>query len=251
MKRTLLWILLIIIIIAACMYYSCWQKEQWEKEKETEIAEAVQKAIDSVNQRKALQVPLQHTAVHKPAPLPAPTKTKTIVKPEPEPEAASMLIDERDGQSYPIFEVNELIWMGQNLNFETKDSWCYDIKTENCDTWGRLYTWDEAVIACPEGWRLPNDKEWSNLINYYGGNHYAGKELKKGGASKFNAEMSGYRDKAGFFGKGGVSGYFWSSTEQNQDYASFKGIYSQVDNVGTYTYTKPDGMSVRCVKERQ
>jgi uncharacterized protein (TIGR02145 family) len=162
-----------------------------------------------------------------------------------------MLVDERDGQEYKIFESGDgNWWMAQNLNFATPGSWCYDLKDENCSDWGRLYTWEEATTACPEGWHLPDDDEWNALLNYYGGVHYAGKALKEGGESNFNAQLSGYRDKAGFFGKINESAYYWSSTEQNADYASFKGIYKSVDNVGAYTYTKPDGLSVRCVKDK-
>jgi uncharacterized protein (TIGR02145 family) len=251
MKRTIICILIIIIVIAAAMYYSCWQRDQFTKEKELAIAEAVQHTIDSLNQRRALETPEQHAAIHKPPPTPAPAKKKAppMKKVEPKAEEPMTFTDERDGKVYKIFEANGIWWMGQNLDYETPDSWCYDLEGANCDTWGRLYTWDAATTACPPGWHLPNDKEWAKLISHYGGVHYAGKELKEGGASGFNAEMSGYRDKGGFFGKGGVSSYYWSATEQDNNYASFKGIYSQVDNVGTYTYTKPDGLSVRCIKD--
>ena len=246
MKKTIICILLILIVISAAIYYTCMQREKFEKEMNLAITEAVQGAIDSINQRKALQVPIQHSVAHKPPPPVPEKKAKTQVPTEPvEPD---ILLDERDGQEYRIFEANGLWWMGQNLNFETNDSWCYDLEGTNCDNWGRLYTWDAAMGACPKGWHLPNDQEWFDLIGYYGGVHYAGKNLKEGGASAFNGLMSGYRDKAGFYGKGNVSSYYWSATEQNKDYASFKGIYSQVDNVGTYTYTKPDAISVRCVR---
>lgn len=251
MKKTIICILVIFLVIAAAIYYTCMQREKFEKEKNEAVAEAVQNAIDSINQRQALQVPVQQSKAHKPPPPPPPApKKKARTQVEPEPVEPDMLVDERDGHQYKIFETNGLWWMAQNLNFETQDSWCYELENSNCDNWGRLYTWDAAIGACPQGWHLPNDQEWSDLVNYYGGVHYAGKELKEGGASKFNALMSGYRDKAGFFGKGNISTYFWSSTEQNKDYASFKGIYSQVDNVGTYTYTKPDAISVRCVKNQ-
>jgi uncharacterized protein (TIGR02145 family) len=112
-----------------------------------------------------------------------------------------------------------------------------------------LYTWEEASTACPKGWHLPNDAEWSYLINYYDGIMEAGKHLKNDGGSGFNVLFAGYHDKEGFYDKKGESSYHWSSTEQNADYASFKGIYKDVDNVGAYTYTKSDGFSVRCIKD--
>ena len=249
MKKTIVFIIILLLIVAACMYYNCMQQEKFQQEKEEAIAAAVQDAIDSLNQRKALEIPKQHVQAHKPPP-PEPT-VKPEPKPEPEVEATepNMMTDERDGQQYKIIDANGKWWMGQNLNYETEDSWCYELQSESCDQYGRLYTWNAASKACPPGWHLPNDAEWKDLIVYYGGNFYAGKNLKEGGLSGFDAVMAGYRDHSGYYGKVGESSYHWSATEQNADYASFKGIYKDVDNVGTYTYTKSDGMSVRCIKD--
>lgn len=246
MKRTILFIILILILIAACVYYNCMQREKFEEEKELAIAAAVQKAVDSVNQHAILDPPKQHVEAHKPPPPPPPEKKVKTKKPDKK----NILVDERDGQEYKIFQSgNGDWWMSQNLNFNSPGSWCYDLEDANCNEWGRLYTWEEAMTVCPEGWHLPGDQEWLELINYYGGIHYAGKSLKDGGSSGFNVKFSGYRDKAGYFGKVNESAYFWSSTDQNEEYASFKGIYKSVDNIGTYTYPKVDGFSVRCVKD--
>ena len=245
MKRTLICILLIILIIAAAIYYNYLERQKFELEKKEAVAAAIKHTLDSINLHKALQVPIQQSKAHKPPPPPPKKKTETEIH-STEPD---LLLDERDSQKYKIFEANGLWWMAQNLNFESQDSWCYDFQNSNCEKWGRLYIWNAAVKVCPDGWHLPNDQEWSNLIIYYGGSHYAGKNLKEGGTSGFNAVMSGYHDKEGFFGKGGVSSYYWSATEQEKDYASFKGIYSEVENIGTYSYPKPDGFSVRCVKD--
>lgn len=246
MKRTITFIIILLLIIAGCVYYSCLQKEKFELEKNAAVTEAVQHALDSIKQHEALEIPKQSVQAHKPPPPPPHEKKVKTAEPVVEPE---MLVDARDDQQYKIFEANGSWWMGENLNFESIDSWCYELEAEKCDNWGRLYTWEAASKACPEGWHLPNDQEWSALINYYGGTHYAGKNLKPGGASEFNSLMSGYRDKAGYYGKIDESAYYWSSTEQNANYASFKGLYNSVDNVGTYTYTKSDGLSVRCVKD--
>ena len=246
MKRTgLLCIILLIIFIIGCYLYNNYLLKQFRSEKEQAIALAVKHAIDSVNQRHALQTPEKVTEVHKP---PKVTVKPKAVKQEPV-KKKSVLIDERDGQEYPIDEINGTIWMTANLNYKTDESWCYDNDDNECTTNGRLYTWKAAMNACPDGWELPDDKAWSSLFNYYGGVHYAGKSLKKEGGSGFNVLYSGYRDKAGYFGKLNESAYFWSSTEQSDLYASFKGIYNTVDNIGTYTYPKNDGFSVRCIKK--
>ena len=96
---------------------------------------------------------------------------------------------------------------------------------------------------------MPDDHEWSILINHFGGISHAGEHLKKGGHSGFNALLAGYFDKQGYYGKKDESSYHWSATTQDDVYASFKAIYGSLDNVGAYTYTKPDGFSVRCIKD--
>ena len=52
---------------------------------------------------------------------------------------------------------NNLAWTGEGLAFENADVTSYPL--------GRYYTWDEAMEACPEGWRLPTNEEWAFLGN--------------------------------------------------------------------------------------
>ena len=50
---------------------------------------------------------------------------------------------------------NNLAWTGEGLAYENADVTSYPL--------GRYYTWDEAMEACPEGWRLPTNEEWDFL----------------------------------------------------------------------------------------
>lgn len=246
MKRSgLFFLIIIILLLIGCYYYNNYNAKKYEDERNKAIAEAVKQAIDSVNLHKILEAPVQIPEIHKPV-----EKVVEQVKKIKEPvKEDNVLIDERDGQKYPIVEINGKTWMAQNLNFKTNDSWCFDNETDECNDNGRLYTWNAAMKACPPGWKLPDDNDWNSLFDAFGGIHYAGDDLKDRGKSGFNVIFSGYRDKRGYFGKMDESAYFWSSSEQNDTYASFKGIYKSVDNIGTYTYPKQDGFSVRCVKE--
>jgi len=76
-------------------------------------------------------------------------------------------IDTRDGQRYKAVKMpDERRWMAENLNYKTANSSCYDDVDSNCTNWnGRLYTWDEAQTACPAGWHLASDDEWTSMLN--------------------------------------------------------------------------------------
>jgi uncharacterized protein (TIGR02145 family) len=56
-------------------------------------------------------------------------------------------------------------WMAENLNYEMANSFCYNDSVENCNEYGRLYTWEASMDACPEGWHLPSWSEWNALYD--------------------------------------------------------------------------------------
>jgi uncharacterized protein (TIGR02145 family) len=41
--------------------------------------------------------------------------------------------------------------------------------TDNYTNYGALYNWPASLNACPEGWHLPTDAEWTILTTYLGG----------------------------------------------------------------------------------
>ena len=76
------------------------------------------------------------------------------------------LVDPRDLKVYPCVDIDGTLWMQSNLAWEGAGLGYkgYDVMT---DLFGRYYTWEEAVDACPEGWRLPNEDDWLALASKY------------------------------------------------------------------------------------
>ncbi|MDR3013479.1 MAG: hypothetical protein LBU70_09785 [Chitinispirillales bacterium] len=167
--------------------------------------------------------------------------------------------DPRDNQTYRTVRIGNLTWMAQNLNFTTDNSWCYDDNVSNCEKYGRLYTWNAAMTACPAGWRLPSDGEWSDLITTVGGEEEAiGKLKSKTGWAEyrdgsdefgFSAMPGGNRlPDDGSFSNAGWTGYWWSATENDTVYAWSWYIDAEEGNVLRNTVNKARAVSVRCVQ---
>lgn len=90
-------------------------------------------------------------------------------------ECGDIMIDERDGNRYRTFSDGQSCWMADNLNYMKVGSRCYNDLNTNCDVYGRLYNWKQAVGewnnsssakvlgACPAGWHVPNQNEWLAL----------------------------------------------------------------------------------------
>ena len=170
-----------------------------------------------------------------------------------------VLTDPRDEKLYKIIKIGEQTWMAENLNYETENSFCYDDESANCEKYGRLYTWEAAMGACPSGWRLPKVRELKSLIFDNGGPKIAGKVLKStsgwqegGNGSKedfFFALPAGSRTSNGdFYGKE-YNTSFWSFTESGQNAYSLELYHSYDDANLVKNGNKLDAISVRCVKD--
>lgn len=168
--------------------------------------------------------------------------------------------DPRDGQKYDIVKIGNFTWMAENLNFKTSNSFCPDGDSRNCNKYGALYNFEEAKKACPEGWHLPEARDFEDLVSTAGGIDIAGKALKstsgwfkKGDGNDtfgFNAKPAGYMYRSEKFD--GIGGYahFWSSTVDSEEtaFAKFLELDFSVSKASLKTYDQGDARSVRCVK---
>jgi len=79
------------------------------------------------------------------------------------------------GDRYYCHQSGDLLWMRQNLAYVVGDEstgWTFGHPYYESDVmrtvFGSFYTWEEAQKACPEGWYLPSDKEWLDLLKESG-----------------------------------------------------------------------------------
>jgi uncharacterized protein (TIGR02145 family) len=184
-------------------------------------------------------------------------------------ECGDQFTDGRNGQSYNTTLIGNQCWMSQNMNYESTNSWCYSNSASYCNTYGRLYSWDDAMAACPDGWRLPDDDEWKTLEMFLGmsqsaadatswrGTDEGGKLKSLGGwyASgngtdnyNFTARGGGYRSSGGSFNGITKDGVWWTATLNNNSpyYRYLNYGYSKIFRS---TGDGNNGYSVRCLKD--
>jgi uncharacterized protein (TIGR02145 family) len=133
-----------------------------------------------------------------------------------------------------------------------------------------LYSWEEAKDACPEGWKLPSDNEWWNMIEKYDGayNEEVGKptrkqasagidayeKLKTGGEAGFNATLDGYKDSnTGEVKYADSVGYYWtdiSTSHTHAFYYHFNSMPHGASAVARSTNKREYLFSCRCIEAR-
>ena len=186
----------------------------------------------------------------------------------------------RNGDSIPEIK-SDSAW--KRAAIEMKPACCsYNNDSSNDEKYGKLYNWfaitDRRGIA-PIGWKVPNDEEWTDLINYLdpkqnriankieAQSYIAGKKLKcstswlkrntsNTNESGFTALPSGYRSFYGnFFGIGddGIQdcAFWWTTSafEYGNKFAYWRSVDSHGDGVGRGDHHKGFGFSVRCIKD--
>lgn len=196
---------------------------------------------------------------------------------------------DQEGNRFRTVKIGHQEWMAENLDVshfrngdpipeagtdekwkqagqEGQPAWCYfDNDPGNGKKYGRLYNWyavtDPRGLA-PEGWHIPDENEWKELVDTLGGVRVAGIRMKSadgwacGGngtnESGFKGLPGGIRIGTGAFDYLEYYGYWWSTTELRPDYAHYHYLYCFSDKIfGYVNYLKQSGFSVRCLRDQQ
>ena len=205
----------------------------------------------------------------------------------------SKMVD-ADGNEYETVQIGTQCWTKTNLR-STKaadgsaipaggsttsntEPYYYVNSAVNPAVYGYYYNWEAAKLACPTGWHLPSDAEWTTMeqtqtsMDVTGtglrGDH-AGKLAGEGwnssttagapgnasdpdhNASGFSAVPAGYCYGSSFSGAGNYAS-FWSSTPNYSSFYAYSRIlYYATANVyrSNDDYDKSVGYSVRCLRD--
>lgn len=194
-----------------------------------------------------------------------------------------------DGNVYHTVTIGTQVWMVENLKttrcndgsaieletdryhwpFLYSPGYCWydNDEVNNKNTYGALYNWDAVNTGklAPVGWHVPSDYEWTTLINYLGGENYAGGKLKETGLNHWDSPNTGATNSTGFtalpggartttssYNSIGETGYWWSSTEiPNSALSAYAWIMYDFSSSArrNINYEFSDGLSVRCMKD--
>lgn len=195
------------------------------------------------------------------------------------------IITDSDGNIYTSITIGSQVWLKENLKttkynngakipgitdplkWETayKPMYCWydNDSTVNKSAYGALYNLFavNSTKLCPVGWHVPDNNEWTTLLNFLGNKATAGNELKETGDSHwltsnasvtnstgFSALPGGLRGLDGSFLSKSRYGYWWSSS--NSTDLGYTNCFTY-ENGNVYRFYQPGilGASVRCIKD--
>ena len=192
---------------------------------------------------------------------------------------------DNDGNSFTTVVIGTQEWTERNLDVSkyrngdlipevtdpvawaalTTGAWCYyDNDPANGLIYGRLYNWyavnDPRGLASV-GWHVSSGSEWTILTTFLGGDAIAGGKMKTttgwttwpntaaDNSSGFSGLPGGGRNLIGEFHAIDNNGAWWNSNEDSPTHVTYHVLNHHDGAVPTTSDKKPNGLSVRCVKD--
>jgi uncharacterized protein (TIGR02145 family) len=188
-------------------------------------------------------------------------------------------------KTYNTVQIGDQCWLKENLDVGTMipgeqnqtdngiiEKYCFDNDVKNCNTYGGLYQWGEAVQyqggvsnsqfkttiydgnvqgICPDGWHIPTVSEFETLlttVNSDGSSYLAVGQGNGTNTTGFSALLTGQRYFIGIFSEFNALTFFQTSGNSGDNlYLTSNGsnslIYLTNGGFGG------SGISVRCIKD--
>jgi len=215
-----------------------------------------------------------------------------------------------DGNYYRTVIIGDQKWMAENLRVTkynngnaiptglSNTEWgnttsgayaIYNNDDDMLEAYGKLYNWyavDDDRGLCPEGWSIPSDDDWTQLVDYVVSQEYPNEADNPDGAGNalkscqqvdsplgddcdtsehprwdFDSTHSGF-DEVGFsalpggrrwdngdFNRLGNRGAWWASNQGSGAIRLLRMMESGVGNLHHYVGNKRMGLSVRCIRD--
>ncbi len=193
---------------------------------------------------------------------------------------------EYQGRIYHTVLINNQCWLKENINIGMKknnrigmnlvnqfdnniiEKYCYDDLESNCDEYGGLYQWAEAVQykngasnnttpsftgfvqgICPEGWHIPQYSEIKKLATYIDND---GRKINKLGTNTtgFSGLLSGYSYASSLiYLNMGYETFFWTTKTLENIHASTMWLSTETAFSIILAEPKINGNCVRCIKD--
>ncbi len=168
----------------------------------------------------------------------------------------STFTDPRDGQVYTTITFIkqhhgadiERTWFAENVKYEIEGSYCYNNQEVYCEKFGRLYNYEQANRACPDGWHVPTIHEWKYLFDFFGGRHHAGKFLLEGKESDMHMLFGGFASPGPSFQKVGSNGNWWDNELKDRNTAGIITMKKDSEHIFHSVVGDSHYLSTRCVK---
>ena len=199
-----------------------------------------------------------------------------------------------DGNVYNTVQIGDQCWMRENLRTTHNpdgsvinagssstlsyiDPYYYSYSGHGLtlEMRGYLYNWLAAMWACPTGWHLPSDMEWTQLTDYVGSkgeyicgsdssyiakalasrsrwqtntsNCAVGNDLTMNNASGFEVFPAGWLGYG--FDYAGEGAYFWTSTQPDDHSAYYRYLSFDLPDMKRNSHLTYFGFSVRCLRD--
>lgn len=193
-----------------------------------------------------------------------------------------------EGNTYAATKIGGKYWMRSNLAAHKSNDGTQDIGVGYLnyevmkDVFGCYYTWEEAIKACPSGWHLPTDEEWTEMAKsvkpqqvseiptafktwkkvagemtcYYKLNSIdmisLQADVKITDNSRLSVKMLGYANNGKYFKMFNQQAFFWTASEDsdnNQMAWCRYFIFNKADVYAEPMNKKDFCAQVRCVKD--